>query len=359
MIIKKYVADSMTDAINIIKMELGSEAVILSKRSIKQKGIKGLFLPKKIEVTAALDEPIKAEPQVEKIEPRAFEEKKEVEKEVEKELTQVKDMLKQLVDEKKVKKQKKLGIKKLLLERDVNEEIINEISSDIKNKDEYKNIVRIPDSAYLDEIQNIINVCNDDEGRIHAFIGPTGVGKTTTIAKIAAIKSLDSKKKVGLITIDTYRIGAVEQLKIYADILGIPFEIINSIDNIEKSLDNLKDCDMIFVDTTGRSLKNVMQLSELKLYLDRIKPDKTYLVLSMTTKYNDLVQILKGFEVMQYNSIILTKIDETTTYGSILNIAYNAKVPISYITIGQNVPDDIEEASIEKLLDLVVGEGSI
>jgi flagellar biosynthesis protein FlhF len=192
-----------------------------------------------------------------------------------------------------------------------------------------------------------------------ALVGPTGVGKTTTIAKIAAIEALSTKKKVGLVTIDTYRIGAVEQLKIYADILGLPFEVINSTDDIERCFDNLKDCDSIFVDTTGRSIKNIMQLSELKLYLDRIKPDTTYLVVSMTTKYHDLLQILKGFGTMDYNRLILTKLDETTTYGSILNVAYNTKAPISYMTTGQNVPDDLKEAAKDMLLELVIGEGSI
>ncbi|HBM81488.1 MAG TPA: flagellar biosynthesis protein FlhF, partial [Clostridiaceae bacterium] len=160
-------------------------------------------------------------------------------------------------------------------------------------------------------------------------------------------------------TIDTYRIGAVEQLKIYADILGLPFEVVNTVGDIQRCFDRLGDCDSILVDTTGRSIKNAMQLSELKLYLDRIKPDVTYLTVSMTTKYIDLLEILKGFGQMNYNSIILTKLDETAAYGSILNVAYNAKVPISYIAVGQNVPDDIEKADKDKLLNLLIGEGRV
>lgn len=359
MIIKKFIADNMNDAMNMIKQELGEEAIIVSRRSVKPKGIFGVFLPKKLEVTAAVDDVVKREPIF--IE-RAAELREEHEKrEVEKELNEVKEMLKELIDDKykAPKKDRKTGIKKVLIERDVSEDVVNAIAREVKKTDEYKNGTRLPDSAIVQQIQEILQVDNDKQGRVRAFIGPTGVGKTTTIAKIAAMHALNTRKKVGLVTIDTYRIGAVEQLKIYADILGMPFEVINSVDDVKKTMDNLKDCDSIFVDTTGRSIKNVMQLSELKLYLDRIKPDVTYLVVSMTTKYQDLVRILKGFSTMNYNSIILTKLDETSTYGSVLNVAYNAKVPISYITVGQNVPNDIEEADSKKLLDLILGEATI
>ena len=357
MIIKKYVADTMNEALNLIKFEMGQEAIIVSKRMVKQKGLLGFFFSKRVEVTAAIDENRKNENTKNE---GQVEIKKDNEKdEIGQELNEVKEMLRKLVVNNKEKKEKRLGIKKLLIEKDVSEEVLSNIISTIKRKEEYKNVSRLPDCAVIDEISNLIHIDEETEGRVHAFIGPTGVGKTTTIAKLAAIKSLNTGKKVGLITIDTYRIGAVEQLKIYADILGLPFEVINSTNDIEKSLDNLKDCDYIFVDTTGRSIKNVMQLSELKLYLDRIKPHKTYLVVSMTTKYHDLLQILNVFDSMNYNSIILTKFDETTTYGSLMNVAFFSKAPISYISVGQNVPDDIENATRERLLALVIGEESI
>lgn len=361
MIIKKYIADTMNEALSMIKRELGPDAIIVSKRSVKQKGAIGLFLPKRLEITAALDDAPKREP----VPSRRTEEnvQPEYKLQMEKELNEVKDMLQKLVDdkdkEKTVRKEKKAGIRRLLLERDVSEEVIESIADDARKKEKYKNVPRLPDSAVIEEIADVFKVDYSKKGRVHAFIGPTGVGKTTTIAKLAAIEALNTKKRVGLLTIDTYRIGAVEQLKIYADILGLPFEVINSTDDIDKCFDNLKDCDSIFVDTTGRSIKNIMQLSELKLYLDKIKPDTIYLVVSMTTKYHDLLQTLNSFETMEYNRLILTKFDETTTYGSVLNAAYNSRAPISFITMGQNVPDDIREATREKLMDLVIGEGSI
>lgn len=361
MIIKKYVADSMNDVLHMIRLEMGPEAVIISRRNIRQKGFFGRFKPKKLEVTAAVDELVKKSMPI----PDRTEEIKESfeRREVEQELSEVKEMLQKLIDNndkpKDAKKEKKTGIRKMLCDRDVSDDVIDLITSKAKNKSEYKDLSRLPDSAILDGIKDVIKAGPVLNGRIHAFIGPTGVGKTTTIAKIAAMYSLNQKKKVGLITIDTYRIGAVEQLKIYADILELPLEVVNSMEDIQRALNNLKDCDIILVDTTGRSIKNIMQLSELKLYLGKLKPDMVYLVVSMTTKYNDLIQILNGFSTMDYNSVILTKLDETSTYGSVLNVACNTEVPISYITVGQNVPDDIEVATSDRLVDLVAGEGNI
>ncbi|KPU44705.1 flagellar biosynthesis protein FlhF [Oxobacter pfennigii] len=362
MIIKKYVADTMNEALNLIRYELGPEAVIVSKRSIRQKGVMGLFLPKKLEVTAAIDESSK-EDEIPEEETRPFAE--ELSKaEIEQEISEVKVMLQQLVENKEESKSNKKnrknhGIKRILSERDVSEEVIEDLVNKAKEKDKYKGSSRLPDKAVIEEIEDRINVEKLGEGRLMAFVGPTGVGKTTTIAKLAALKALSSGKKVGLITIDTYRIGAVEQLRIYADILGLPFEVINHTRDVEKSIKNLSGCDYIYIDTTGRSVKNLMQLSELRMYLDKLKPDSITLVVSMTTKYNDLLKILDGFSAMNYDNIILTKFDETTTYGSILNVISNTKAPVSYIAIGQNVPDDIEEATKEKLLDLILGEGAM
>ncbi|HBM74134.1 MAG TPA: flagellar biosynthesis protein FlhF [Clostridiaceae bacterium] len=359
MIIKKFVADNVSDALSMIKTELGKEAVIISRRNVKQKGLFGVFLPRRIEITAAVDDMTKKEPL---LLDKVLETKKAYEKvEVEKELGEVKEMLKKLVDgkPKPARRERKSSLKRLLLESDVSEDVIDAITHEARSKDKYKSSTRLPDSAIIEQMQQKLKACQIHKGRVHAFIGPTGVGKTTTIAKIAGMHALNTNEKVGLITIDTYRIGAVEQLKIYADILGIPLEVVNSVSDIKRSMDNLKDCDTIFVDTTGRSTKNVMQLSELKLYLDRIKPDVTYLVVSMTTKYRDLLHILEGFSTINYNSIILTKLDETSTYGSVLNVAYNAKAPISYITKGQNVPDDIKEADAQELIGLILGEVTI
>lgn len=352
--IKKYTGHSMSEVLNMIRFELGPNAVIISKRSVWQKGIKGLFLPKLIEVTAAVDEgPAGQKSQTD------VDGEKQQDAEIQKQLLQLKEMLEKVSRNRKVTSGKRTGIKKLLSENGVSEDVIDSMIQDIKNTDEGKGKKKIPDILLADEIHKLIKVGQGTGGRITAFVGPTGVGKTTTIAKLAAINTLNQKKKAGFLTIDTYRIGAVEQLKTYADILGIPFEAVNNIRDIDRAMDNLKNCDRIYIDTTGRSTKNLMQLSELKMYLDKIEPDDICLVVSMTTKYRDLVEILKGFSTVNYDSLILTKLDETSTYGSIINLAYNTNVPISYITLGQNVPDDIEKANSDKLIGLALGEDSI
>lgn len=343
----------MSEVLNMIKCELGPDAVIISKRNVWQSGIKGFFLPKLIEITAAVDDaPAGQKAQGE------IDSGRQQDVDIQKELSQVKEMIENISQNRRPPAGKRTGVRKLLSESDVSEVVIDSMIHDIKNTDEGREKKRIPDSMLIEKIHRIIKVNPTTGGRITAFIGPTGVGKTTTIAKLAAISSLKQKKKVGLLTIDTYRIGAVEQLKIYADILGLPFEAVNNIKDIDRAMSNLESCDRIYIDTTGRSTKNLMQLSELKLYIDRIKPDNICLVISMTTKYRDLVEILKGFSGINYDRLILTKLDETSTYGSIVNIAYNTNVPISYITLGQNVPDDIEEASNDKLIELVLGEDS-
>jgi flagellar biosynthesis protein FlhF len=378
MIIKKYTSDNMTNVMAMIKKELGPEAVIMNKRYVRQKGIKGLFTKKKIEITAAVDENAERE-----VKPISIPQQNNYNGGIEKELTKVTEMLQTIVEKnvdvsdkkviqdikpenenKEVKKNtgNKRGLsKKALIERDVSEEILANITSELKQTEEFKDVKRIPDTVLMEKIKEMIKVDENEDngGRIRAFIGPTGVGKTTTIAKIAALNALSTGKKVGLITIDTYRIGAVEQLKIYADILGIPFSAINNLGDIKPTMEKFNDCDLIFIDTTGRSIKNVMQLSELKLYLDNIRPDKTYLTMSMTTKYNDMLGILEGFSSINYDSIVLTKFDETTTYGSIVNIAYKTNTPISYIATGQSVPNDIERATTERLVDLIFGEAFI
>lgn len=356
--IKKYTGHTMSEVLNMIKFEMGPNAVIISRRNVRQKGIMAFFLPRLVEVTAAVED---GQIRMEKEAQTQAEKQQDIDSQIDfqKEILQMKEMLQNISGSKKAHAEKRTGIRKRLLLNDVNESVIDSIVHDIKNTVEGKDKKKIPDSMLIDKVNSLIKVNPSSKGRVTAFIGPTGVGKTTTIAKLAAINILKEKKKVGLLTIDTYRIGAVEQLKSYADILGAPFEAVNNIKDLNQAMDNLKSCDRIYVDTTGRSTKNLMQLSELKLYLERIKPDNICLVVSMTTKYRDLVQILEGFSGINYDSLILTKLDETSTYGSIINLAYNTDVPISYITLGQNVPDDIEKASSEKLMSLVLGEDSI
>lgn len=192
--------------------------------------------------------------------------------------------------------------------------------------------------------------------RVIAFIGPTGVGKTTTLVKLASQYSLLHQMKVALLTADTYRIGAVEQLRIYRDIIDIPFEAVNTPDEVGPALKRHADRDLIFFDTAGRSPQNRRQIQDLRAFLDAAKPAETHLCVSATTKNADLLGIVGKFGLVPVNRFLLTKLDETRSHGILLNLAANFQVPFSYLTTGQNVPNDIEAATPERMAALVLGD---
>ena len=189
--------------------------------------------------------------------------------------------------------------------------------------------------------------------KIIALIGPTGVGKTTTLAKLAAIGGL-TKKKIGLITLDDKRIGAIAQLEVYARILGVQMEVASSKEEVKTSLKKLKRKDIILIDTPGISQKDTRQLGELKDLLDNVRPVEIHLLLSAVTKEKDFIRILEKFRVMPIDSLIFTKLDESSEYGDLLNQLIRTKIPVSYFTNGPQVPEDIEVAALEKLVDLIL-----
>lgn len=193
------------------------------------------------------------------------------------------------------------------------------------------------------------------EQRIVVLMGPTGVGKTTTIAKLAANFSLIGGKKVGLITVDTYRIAAVEQLKTYAEIIGIPVQVAYSPRELSEGIAKMQDRDLILIDTAGRSQNNQLQIAELKNYLEGIAAE-IHLVISATTKTRDIDQIIGSFSQLPINRVIVTKLDETTAYGVILHTCYKAGAPLAFVTTGQGVPEDIDVASGEKIAQLILGD---
>ena len=185
------------------------------------------------------------------------------------------------------------------------------------------------------------------------FIGPTGVGKTTTIAKIASRFKVEQEKKVALLTADTYRIAAAEQLRTYANILDTPLSIIYTPEDIGKEMEKFLDYDLVLVDTAGFSHKNDGQREDMKRLLENLPAQyerQIYLVLSATTKYKDLIEITDIYDEFCEFHLIFTKLDETSTYGNILNIKLHTGAQLSYVTTGQNVPDDIEVVDTQKLL---------
>lgn len=181
--------------------------------------------------------------------------------------------------------------------------------------------------------------------KIVVFMGPTGVGKTTTIAKIASCYAVEEKKKVALLTADTYRIAAVEQLRTYANILEVPFRVIYSEDEVKDAVHEFEKYDYVFVDTTGHSHKNEEQLGYMKRLfaaLTEAGECQTFLVLSATTKYRDLLRIVSSYEGIADFQLIFTKLDETAAMGNLLNIKLYTDTPVAFVTNGQNVPNDIE-----------------
>jgi flagellar biosynthesis protein FlhF len=187
------------------------------------------------------------------------------------------------------------------------------------------------------------------------FVGPTGVGKTTTIAKLAAEQVLKHHRKVGFITSDTYRIAAVEQLKTYATILNIPLEVVFSPQDLNKAFQQLKDRDVIFMDTAGRNFRNEMYVSELHALMQSKGKSETFLVLSLTTKYKDMKAITDNFSKFNLDKVLFTKMDETDSYGSIVNLLHDFPLKLSYVTNGQNVPDDITVADEQAIIGLIMG----
>lgn len=191
--------------------------------------------------------------------------------------------------------------------------------------------------------------------RLVALVGPTGVGKTTTIAKLAAIYRLKEKRNVGLITVDTYRIAAVEQLRTYADIIDLPMQVVSSPREMSEAVRRLEAMDLILMDTAGRSPRDEIRIQELKAFLSEAGADEVHLVLSSVAAARTLQQTAERFASVGTTALILTKLDEATGLGSLLPLVRKSRLPLSYLTNGQNVPDDIEVAQSSRLARLMLG----
>lgn len=386
MLIKKYLVKNMNEAMTRIRYELGNDAIIISQRKVRESGVKGYFKPKLIEVTAALENSKVDKKQSKKvsevdnfkdslnsiksifekeedkahidrsaeIEKPSISEKADTKKDeaLKDEVKEIKELLNKVIKNTNKEKETLVAVD-FLRNMDIEENLLEDI-----NLEKYEDI-----EAFKEELKEVLKrdievVKKDLRGNV-VLIGPTGVGKTTTIAKLAGRLALIEKKKVGLITIDTYRIGAVEQLKTYAEIMNIPFKVVITLKEMEKSIDSLVDCDVILIDTTGRSSKNTMQISELRAFIQKVNSSNISLVISGITKNKDIDAILSGYGEINYEDIIVTKLDETTSYGGLYNIAKKSNKPISYITVGQNVPDDIKVPSKDEIIKLILGEESV
>ena len=392
MIVKKYKAPTEKEAVLAAKEDLGANAVVLNVKTMKQRGIARLFKKDFVEITAALEEK-EFEQKVVSRKPTFDERVSEpvkvpdnaVANAIEAKLDNLHNMLQnQIVKEevkgtdahqeeqaKEEKKNTNANFKSLkliyskLLESEMDEKYVNGIINDIETS--------IKKEANLDSIlasvyQKIILKLGEPESikvgnkkKVVFFVGPTGVGKTTTIAKLASEYKINQNKKVALITADVYRIAAVEQLNTYASILDVPVNVIYSPSDIVDNVKDLSAYDIIMVDTAGRSHKNVEQRNELFEIVNNVKNAEfdididVFLVLSVTTKYRDLMNIANAYKELEGYKLLFTKIDETGTIGNIMNMRCYTGAPLSYITSGQNVPDDIELADVQKLAKMLLG----
>lgn len=386
--IRRFVGRDMNEAIIKVKSELGIDAVILNSRKIKQPGILGFFKKNVVEVVAAIDEDYKIETKYSKkskiktkLEPEKTEEISIVDPKKNTEMDTKIDKLTMLVEnlEKKISSIEnnenvenyvaKVEVEnnfdkyiKLLTDNDLSEKVSMQIMSqvnkrisvDSNNEKTILNAMKIVIKDYLGEPDEILSDYN--EQKVFMFVGPTGVGKTTTLAKLAAKLSLRENKKVGLITADTYRIAAVEQLKTYSEILGIPLSVIYETDEMDDAINDFKDKDFILIDTAGRNYKDKILKEELEGMLKYINDPEVYLVLSLVADYKNLVNVIKSYDFINNCKLIFTKYDEAVTFGNILNVKMFANKKLSYITNGQSVPDDIELLNIDALADIIVGD---
>ena len=190
-----------------------------------------------------------------------------------------------------------------------------------------------------------------------ALIGPTGVGKTTTIAKLAATLKLREGRRVGLITIDTYRIAAVDQLKKYADILGSPLRVVSSPEDLAAAIQSMNDCEFVLIDTAGRSPSDTLKLNELRCFLTAAKTDEVHLVLSSTASQECMERAIERFSQVRVDKIIFTKLDEAVHIGVVFNVIRKVNKALSYITTGQDVPDHIEVGRGRRIAQLIIARG--
>lgn len=411
MIIKKFLGKSEEEALTAAKKELGDNIVLMNVKNVKKGGIFGIMQKQLKEVTVALEEEserkatvaaneaamkaavseiaqvaaktevpekFEAQPRQEPVggrnrlsETLAYIEKKE-NNAIQEKLDSLQTLLEQKLQpqEEEAPKEEESEIMvflKLLYNTMIDNEVDEVYANQIMEEIDKINKPNTPVDFILSTIYQKMILKFGKPAEITAarsnpkfvfFIGPTGVGKTTTIAKIASRFSLGEKKKIAMVTSDTYRIAAAEQLRTYANILDIPFKVIYTADEMKESVLQFKDFDYVFVDTAGHSFQNEEQKEAVKNFvhsIDGVAESEVYLVVSAATKYRDLKRIADSYKAVAEYKLIFTKLDETITLGSLFNLRLYTGAPMSYVTCGQNVPDDIEIFNPQKTVKHLLG----
>lgn len=363
---KKYTAETMVEAMKKVRADFGDDAIILSSKVVHSKGFLGLFRKKSVEVVAGYD-PVQPQAQSEIVDqPKQYTAQKVVDTstdDLQQEMAEMKKLLKNIhiptaVSQYPDEMQPLLShLKKQNLSDSFITEIADVIYSDMKVKktdftiQEQREIVK---ELLVKKFGNLPFGGITFNNKYINVLGPTGVGKTTTIAKIAAQALLTNKKKVGFITTDTYRIAAIEQLRTYANLLQAPVEIVYSAEDFAKAIKKFEDLDLVFIDTAGRNYKEVKFVEELTRLIDFSLDMESFLVLSMTSKEEDMQTIVEQFRSFAIEKLIFTKADETSSIGAIFNLMQDYSLGVAYYTDGQEVPEDLTIASLNKLVHLLL-----
>ena len=358
--VKKYIAATMPEVMQQIRADLGSDAVILNSKEVNRGGFFGLFKKKSIEVVAALD-PKPMAPKDNFNIPIQHVQESNQNKDVLNEIKYLKKILEQQAAQKETNYVLDYQLAyEYLLDQEVSKKIAKQIIDAVIVSHKEKGIKHTPLVIMEDiklEIESRLSNTSFNgityEQQVVHFVGPTGVGKTTTLAKIAAESILKDHKSVAFITSDTYRIAAIDQLKTYARILNAPIEVAYTIEDYHRALDKFSAYDLILVDTAGRNFRDEKYVKEL---LGNIELNiKTYIVLSLTAKQKDISEIYAQFRHLRIKEVIFTKLDETRQYGSILNIALENEIGIAYVTNGQDVPEDLIQPTPQDISNYIIG----
>ncbi|HZG71862.1 MAG TPA: flagellar biosynthesis protein FlhF [Chondromyces sp.] len=375
--VKKYTAPSMPEVMKKIREELGEHAVILQSKTVYSGGLLGLFKKKNIEVVAGIDDPNVSVPL-----PRGKKNVADTHSGTVLKEKSEKSFLRMTTPEWEMNEPKKkieLPSNKESMSTDSFPEEIKEVLLSLKRQgiekavllslaknllahwnqaaghSDMENIWKLSEQWMEDQIKPFhVNHLSFSKKYIN-LVGPTGVGKTTTLAKLAATAVLEHEKKIAFITADTYRIAAIEQLKTYASLLNAPIEVVYTLADFRQALEKFEEYDHIFIDTAGKNYREKLYIEQLKKVIEFEKEMETYLVLALTAKQEDLEDVIENFSVLPIKKFIFTKLDETKSRGSIINLVIKYQKGIAYMTNGQDVPDDLVKANEKTIIKQVFG----
>jgi flagellar biosynthesis protein FlhF len=352
------------EALERIRAKFGERAKVLTHRSVRMGGVLGLFTREGIELTGYISQESR-NGRTKSLE----DEKKKILSSVKNDQTlqmvlkEVQEIKQKMATEEHPESEQHPTIEKiedLLIRNDFSIRLVRSMIARIRGDftlDELNDYDLVQDRV-VDWIADGIRLHDETfatKPRIQILVGPTGVGKTTTIAKLAAVHGIGGNgskpKSVRMITIDNYRIGARQQIETYGDIMGIPVSCVETFQDLRKTIALYQDVDLVLIDTIGKSPKDYMKLAEMRELLDACGADAhVYLAVSSTTKTADLLEVLQQFEPFRYEALVLTKLDETTFVGNIVSALHEKQKPIAYVTDGQVVPQDISRATVTELL---------